>query len=287
MDYNHFFITLPSDASMVAHPDNQGGEFAVDLVEEMSLSPHQWEVALAEMIFNQDWNPMVPQDLWVTMCLNSDEKGGWVNCQAVHAPETILKERVDTVKALWDKILKPLIDEAGKLANVKVENFKLVQDKTTKQVTLSGKLTTEAKVVVRMEWSTSLVQMMGFTRQQLVDSRYFQTDASFNVKSVESHFAPSLKRGITSLWIYTDIITNQITGDTMSPLLRVIQVDPNLGNEVSRVVEFQRPHFCALQAGNIQTIRVAIRNSFGLVPIQFATPVICKLMFRRKSGKAL
>jgi len=149
-------------------------------------------------------------------------------------------------------------------------------------VSLRLKAETSKKQSVRLEFSTSLYQMLGFQPHQLVENRYFQTDQKSEIKSESSHFAANISRGVSSLWIYTDIIANQITGDALSPLLRVIQVDPKIENNVSRVVEFQRPHFCALQAGNIQTIRVNIRNAYGLETIQFATPVVSKLMFRRK-----
>lgn len=282
MDYNHFFVNLPSDASMEAHPENQGGEYAVDLPEELALSPHQWEVALVQMTFNQDWNPMIPEDLWVAMCMNSAEGGKWVNCQSVHADIKAGQEPIENVSQLWEKILKPLIEKAGAAAKVKAEGLTLVVDKETKRLSITGKLVSDPKAVVRMELSTSLIQMLGFTRSQLTDSRYFQTAADSSFKTAKTHFEPNLKRGIASLWIYTDIIANQITGDTMAPLLRVIPVDPNLGNDVSRVVEFKRDHFCPLQAGNIRTVKISIRNTYGLASIQFATPVICKLMFRRK-----
>lgn len=272
---------------MLAHPANQGGDYSVDLVEQLTISPHQWEVALVEMIFSQDWNPIIPLDLWVTFCVNSATGGEWVKCSAEHAPRSAAGMNISTIDKMWAKVLKPLIKKAAARAEVTLSELDLVRDGKTNSVSLRVKAETKTKKSVRLEFSSSLYQMLGFRPDQLVESRYFQTDQRSEIKSENSHFAANISRGVSSLWIYTDIIANQITGDSLSPLLRVIQVDPKIESNVSRVVEFQRPHFCALQAGNIQTIRVNIRNAYGLETIQFATPVVCKLMFRRKQNSGV
>ncbi len=59
-----FYVTLPSNSSMELFPENGGGSYKVQLPETLHLNT-EYEVGLSEIIFNQDWNAINGEDIWV------------------------------------------------------------------------------------------------------------------------------------------------------------------------------------------------------------------------------
>src|SRR5438093_4361533 len=56
-----FYLTLNSDGSLDTHPNNNGGNFVIELYEEVYL-PGIWEVALVEMSYFGQNFPNLPSD---------------------------------------------------------------------------------------------------------------------------------------------------------------------------------------------------------------------------------
>ena len=302
MDNSSFFVDLPSDASMAVHPSNQGGSYTVDLPETISLSAHQWEVGLAEAIFQQDWQPALKEDVWVAFCKNDLTGGKFSRCGAAALTEEQLGKIAEATdfSTLFSTAIKPLILNAIKDAGLEKENFSsalATRDEKTGRVKLTVKVFNPDNTPVRMELSQSLLQILGFTRSQLpVEGRYFITDLKRTIETPMSHFKPSLARAMTSLWVYTNIVRPHITGHSYSPLLRVIGIDhaaaAAAGQEDSlitlsletRVVQYDKIHYYPLLSDEISSISILITNGGGRAPIKFSTPVFIKLHFRRRTN---
>ena len=251
MDDSSFYVDLPSDASLETNPNNQGGKYTVMLPQTIRLSAYQWEVGLAEIVFRQDWQPVVPSDIWVSF-YNNNKTGGTYS----HAGGAILDEKdakkwttTDTFQTCWENAIKPLL-EAG------LKNSGLWKEAATKveviQNTKSGRVKfifTDVKnkdeLPVRVEMSHSLLQILGFSRNQLpVEGRYFQTNVDHKLETPESVHSPAVSRGISSLWVYSDIVRPHITGHSFSPLLRIIGVEEKKYG--TRVEQFDRIHYFTL-----------------------------------------
>ena len=63
----------------------------------------------------------------------------------------------------------------------------------------------------------------------------------------------------TVLYVYTDIIQNQLVGDVRGPLLRVVPVKSRCGDTAS--VTYKQPQFLPLSRSNIQTIEINISSN--------------------------
>ena len=308
MDNTIFYVDLPSDSSMERYPANHGGEYTVDLPISLQLSSHQWEAGLVEAIFNQEWSPVVIKDLWVQICI---DKGNsiFAACGAAYVKETKVPEtNMEDFADVWTKLLEPMFKRAMKKASLWVEGtdtknkvFNMSFDKASKRFTLTiTPNEAKRKTALRLEMSTSLLNILGFTRFQLSrapkgsvlptkhkllnkqESRYFFSNSEGKIVTPPSHFTPSISRGITSLWIYTDLVKPHITGHTFSPLLRVIAVDHSMDGGSARVVRFNQVHYYPLTSGNISSIHIKITNQGGLEPVNFAVPVTMKLHFRKR-----
>ena len=85
----------------------------------------------------------------------------------------------------------------------------------------------------------------------------------------------------TVLYVYTDIIQNQLVGDVRGPLLRVVPVKSRCGDTAS--VTYKQPQFLPLSRSNIQTIEINIRRDTGKLVSFEREKSIVTLVFRGKS----
>jgi hypothetical protein len=90
-----------------------------------------------------------------------------------------------------------------------------------------------------------------------------------------------LKRGCFCMFVYTDIIRGLHVGDTMSNLLRVVDI-PNeykLGSQVT--YRYQTPEYKRLVSNYIQSINVYIKDDCGSdIPFEFGRTIVT-LHFRK------
>jgi hypothetical protein len=298
MDNDNFYIDLPSDASLLQHPENHGGKYTVELPNTLSLISHQWEAALVEIVFQRDWETLIASDIWVAFCINDTVGGGWSKCSGKTAAKAdqLQTWHYKDFADFWGKVVKPLIDEAAKQADLMgahSEAVAMTVDSGTKRVWLKMRVKSKTGMPVRLELSHSLLQMLGFNRSQLKLSRYFQSDAAGAISTGYSHFSPDFSRGISSLWVYSNIVKPHIAGHGLSPLLRIISVgvggaaaSGGDGTEsAARIISFPQAHYYPLLLDDLSAISIYITNSGGLEAIKFATPVICKLHFRRRRSR--
>lgn len=84
------------------------------------------------------------------------------------------------------------------------------------------------------------------------------------------------------LFVYCDIIEPQIVGDVMTPLLRIIPLDPSKYiYGANKMHVFSPPHYLPVMRREFDTIEIDIRSSTGQkIPFQFGT-VCIKLHFRK------
>ena len=72
---------------------------------------------------------------------------------------------------------------------------------------------------------------------------------------------PPLLDYLDSIYCYTDIIQEQITGDTKSSLLRVVALKSDPNKRVTRC--FANPHYVPLRSRHIVAINIELRDSNG------------------------
>ena len=282
MEGNDFYLTAPSDASVLRHPANHGGQYTLELPTTLHVNAHSWEVGLSEIIFHQNWRPFISSDIWAGVCINDATGGTWSQCGGEFMTAEESDQNYETFEECWSKVFYSLIERAFK--NAGLVGTKIIADfDDGGRFRLSIFISNPTKTAVKLELSVALQQIMGFARNQLTDGSAFITNAEGNIDTSYSAFIPNLDRGISSMWIYCDIIRPQITGHLYSPLLRVIQVNPNTARDNARVERFDRPYYYPLNADDINNITITITNTGGQKPIQFASPVVCMLHFRRRN----
>ncbi len=153
----------------------------------------------------------------------------------------------------------------------------------------------------RIRMSKALYEMLGFTREQLmkgdVENEFYICEKDIPVNPTKDTSMPliekakafnilgsrgiELNRGVDTLWIYADIVKNQITGDRLVPLLRIAPSRGVRGETV--ILDYPQPHYLPINVYTINTITIKIYNTYGIEPIPFESDVIIKLHFRKRS----
>ena len=85
---------------------------------------------------------------------------------------------------------------------------------------------------------------------------------------------------IGSLYVYCDIITHQLVGDTRAPLLRIVPVHGKPGENVT--VTFDNIQYRPTRGGTIQSIEVDIRDGAG-DPIPFYGGLVVVTLHLRRA----
>jgi hypothetical protein len=125
--------------------------------------------------------------------------------------------------------------------------------------------------------SEDLKLYMGFDLKTLAlttDKQYFGTiaDRAFDAN-----------RGLNLMYVYCDVASHAIVGDTKTPLLRVCNVTGKHGEVVRHT--YDQPHYVPVGRREFDTIEIAINNEIGKpMPFEYGKSVVI-VHFRRRFAK--
>ena len=90
-----------------------------------------------------------------------------------------------------------------------------------------------------------------------------------------------LKNSILFLYVYSDIVSYSVVGDTKVPLLRVCDTEGEYGHMVKAL--FTHPYYVPIARNDFDTVEININTELGVpVPFEFGKSVVI-LHFRRKN----
>ena len=246
MERSEFYLTLPSNASMNVFPDNTLSDFSVRPPQPIELTG-EWEVCLKEIQYPRTWNNVRKTENHFYV---RDAKG---------IPRVfILKEGYysnanDIIQGIDDAI-----DDRQTKDSIDIQFDKI-----------SRRFTINVLNGYSIAFSASIAIILGFGHS-------FST---INKKTV-APFVINLEGGLSSIYVYSDVIQAQIVGDSMVPLLRILSVEGKDGDIISKT--FQDPPFYPVSRKTIDQIQVNIKDDTGRkVPFESGR-VIVQLHFKQR-----
>ena len=244
MDVNKF-ITLPSNASKKIFPDNTQGDFTVKLSNSIDLS--KYDAALADIQYPNTW--LTLKDA----CMQIGKDATVRTARFLDARFSTMDELIEAVNHL--------------LHNYHVQpQVKLHYDKFTMHTTLVIKAAN-----CTLKFDKQLSSILGFTE-----------DKTLIVGINQSDRPSDLDNGMTALYVYSDVVQNQMVGDTLSPLLRIVPLTGERNFSNSKDKEFTKLRYLPTVSSNTDTIHIVIRRDNGET-IPFTTgKVIVTLALRLK-----
>ena len=245
-----FYIVLPSNSSTNLYPDNKISSFKVHLSNPLQLDPTKWEVALSEIQFLHSWYN-VRKGKNTLLKISSNPAQVLSSLKISEGYYTSVEKLIENIKAK-DDFLNPVeIDLIDLNQKVKIEVPKDVELEFNK--------------------GSDIARCFGFNENERLGEGI---SISPSVVTVNLYH---------SIYVYTDIIENQYTGDFKVPLLRVIPITSRYGDNF--YVKYDKPHFFNLNRSRIQTIEIDLRDETGdLISFEGGRSIVT-LIFKRKTAK--
>ena len=247
MSGTHFYLTLPSNASMDVFPDNKIGSYHVKLPQAVDLHG-DWEVGLYSISYSNTWYTLRKLENHLYYSTN-----GYIFSKSA----SVDFGYYDTVKDLIDAINKTLLPTIGN------DSIHMEFNPRTAKV----------KVYIKKKHGLAffgkLSRMLGFRGQ---DTKLFKT--------TESPFVADLF-SITAIYVYCNIVQPQIVGNTNVHLLRTIPVSGKSGDVITKT--FTNIQYVPVQTKSFEDIEILLRSNTG-DPVPFERgKVIATLYFRKQS----
>ena len=236
-----FYAFLPSNASPDVYPDNMTSDFKTQLANRMELHG-EWQAALIEIHYpntvanvTEGENQIIFQTDHVTdiVCV---KPGCYPNKKE-------FLDAIATALSTFDNNVRP-----GKLLEEDADHHIVLHS-----IFSSGK----------MFFSPRLALQLGLDGH----GPFRANETLCGVKPVD------ISLGIPpQLFIYMDILSDQIIGHTRAPLLRTLPVDTKAQYGTMSIVHCDHPIYFDLSTKSFDTIQTYIRDRAGrLLPFEFGT----------------
>ena len=258
-----FYIVLPSNSSYAEFPDNKNHTYKVRLAERLRLDGSQWECALVNIHYSQNWYNVHDGYLVVTVRETAPENSG--------SQYTFSQYRMNIRSGRYQKV-EDLVDEINKvITSYKLERSLTIYYDSVRDITFLMMHDGTTKV----QFSNELAGIFGFES----DRTYIRPSSSKTFH--QSDVSPDVDQGFTSLYVYCSLVENRLVGDASVRLLRVI---PSRYLKGVRNVyeEVTIPHYIPVTNTNGDVIEVNIRKDDGQ-PVSFrGGKVIVTVHIRKK-----
>jgi hypothetical protein len=249
-----FYLTLPSNASHKTYPGNTLCHYYTGLHKRLRLEG-DWECALCEIHYTRSWYNVTDGTVDVYIANHEGKMQGF--------PLAVTPDVYQTIETLIEDLNKKKAINWRYRSEAPFD-FSIHKNKV--------KLTLQRKTVVQL--SECLRAIMGF------DDKTF-THMGAGVKEFEATLYPDLSRGVTCLFVYTDIIEPRIVGDATARLLRVVPVRGEQGETTT--MDLRNVHYMDVSNREFDCLEILICDDAGQ-KIPFTTGrVIVTLHLREKN----
>ena len=231
---SEFYLVLPSNSSMITHPNNTLAQYITNVPRRINISG-VWECGLTEIHYPHDWYNVRNARLTVEHDGNMEtdvcfEDGYY------HSPEalatTLNGDKPGRVKFAYEPVTQKFIA--------------LVKSKT--KFTLYG----------------DLPDILGFGAWS-GDSTTSLTSSARSM-FVRASSVVDLRRGFESLYVYSSIVEPRIVGDKIAPLLRIVPITGRHGEMVT--TRFDHVQYIPVLSREFGSVETEIRDDTGR-PVPF------------------
>ena len=308
-EQNNLYVTLPSNGSKKTFPNNTASSYKNQLARTLRLDG-EWEVALSEVHYPQTMKSNVNVAKLTLVVYRFEDSGTYKartivgDAARVEIPVPMQYD-IGTLNLL---ALKNKLNRTAESADVitidipvgKYTTPQAVVDLVRKSLVKSiSELTQHARTPLEtmMEFGFDATMNRFYINPTypFIELFYYKTDETarmlgltlpstkkYSSFKIEKYFlfpsAPKLNI-VNSLYIYTDVIENDIVGDALVPLLRTVNVSGEPGTIVHEV--FHRCYYKRVTHNNIPSIEIQINSETG-DQVKFESGnVICVLNFRK------
>jgi hypothetical protein len=317
-DFQKFYLTLPSNVKSDEYVEtNRITNYKTSLSKRIEFSrDEKWEVGLAEISYTKSWFNVRNYIKFLLF----DQTGEYFDTTEMSNIEMFIevpisaadKIRVETKK----KLNIPMYSRPGYYRNAQflcdlineelylIEKHcsqcpKLIYNEYNHHVILKPGICN--KIVFFPDFGEEINNILGLIDNKNLSVREKAKHNYINISSGNSNsgeiytdvlqvfgngelrgYRPvELNAGLTSLYIYSNIVEHTCVGNSFSQLLRCVEVpnDKNFGDQINII--YDKPHFIPLQSNCIDIIEIDIKDDTSdNIPFNFGR-VTVKLIFQQ------
>jgi hypothetical protein len=249
---NGFHIVLPSKVKDANHVENTHAMYRTRLARPLVMEGGEWEVALVEFQYSNTWDNVTHGEINV--------KKRELNGVESEFTMQIGKGRYSNIAEIVERALSVL------------DSFDL-----NERVSLVyNRIANELSLIIRdsslqIGFSKDLAYIFG-----LVSKEWYAKGTNKN------DTPPDITSGLSTLYIYSDLVDSRLVGNTLAPLLRTVSVTGERFENVR--VEFTIPHYIPVANARTQVVEVNIMTSDGR-PVPFQGGGVLATLHARKSQR--
>jgi hypothetical protein len=217
----------------------------------------EWEVGISEISYTKSWrNLKFNSDLSIEeMFSKSKPYIPMVNVYG-YAPFKN-QRRGGVVRAGFYETVEKLCDEIEQEMTVFKDEVKSLPefflDPVTKLVIIKPGVNKDGKENLP-RLSKELSELLGYDTYSIEHPPYNENQYLMPQRPAE------ISAGITSLFVYCNIIVPQYVGDTRAKLLRAVEIPNNLKFGDQAVVKYENPHYIPLVINDFEYIEIDIKD---------------------------
>lgn len=300
MDRDQFYITLPAGASSKKHPNNALAEFTTELIHPIQLERQKYGVGLSEIqldaricnIRHDETCLRVIRDR-TTIARNLFEFQGFKRYTGPVGKEIVETEILDKWEIDSLTVMYPVVYPKGYYESLEhyidTMNEVLLKSPITSDLffTVSKPLPGRIKPEISLEsqdWELNLNDDTLFKLD--IFNKLSECVVILPKKSNEKNIRMlvDVKKLLSDeenfLYVYTNIITHQVVGDTFARLLRIVHLPHGRGKHHSII--YTSPDYLPLDGDSISSINIYIRGSDGTKVLFEDGSLTVKLHLRRE-----
>ncbi len=240
-----FYVTLPSNSSMKVYPNNTLSRYTTRLINQINLKG-KWEVAITEIHYPFSWYNITGKN-------NSFTYSEFGRTQT-HA--RITPGYYKSIHEIVDAIKQEMTDTGRDNVKVMLNNY-------------TGRVHIELKESAFIYFDDELYRMLGLKYKAV------------NENTV-GHLPVDINNGFYGLYVYCDLVENQLIGDVSAPLLRIVPIQKSTvtqGDTIAHI--FNIPHYVPVKLNNFEVIHIDIRTDTGEKVLFQRGKLTVALHFRR------
>lgn len=275
---NSFYLTLPSNSE--GSRENRISDYLTNLPTTLHLSD-EYQVALTEITYTKSWNNVHGNQHLFFL------KSKYVSTANYGFYSGNYKTLDELIEAVNNGIKEAFSTE---------EVHPMLQKTPTGLVRmLFGKSVLGEVTNANLNWE--LEELLGFSPRpdwmQWTDDDYEESIEPADLTEEEEKKGyregtrlPDIKAGIHSLFVYSDVVSPSIVGNTYANFLRSVSIDDKAayGDDVNII--FQKPYYRKVAVRDIDSIRINIKDDSG-EPIKFKFGRVCVTLHFKKVWKAI
>lgn len=250
-----FYAFLPSNASPELYPDNTTSHFITQLSQHMDLHG-QWQAALIELHYPNTVAQVIQGENDITVVSDTMVDLVSVRPGSYSSVEDFLSSVNDALKSFDNDITQ---------SNTKYYEV------TNQRITFNPFDNDEQ---YKVHFSPRLALQLGLEHP----GPYPANQEICGTKPLDISLGMPAE-----MFIYMNILSDQIIGHERAPLLRTVPLDIKAQHGTTSVVHFDHPLYFDLRTKSFDTLEIDIRDSAGRrIPFQFGTSTLL-VHFRKLS----